>query len=378
MNHRNRWVGLIVAAWVTTTATAQDNPLDPRPPARPGVTYPAWLRPGVRVTFAESSTTKAENIRVALPDENDLGASGFTQLTILAADERGVAAEMVSYGRLDGGPILQSQAFAGDVGGVDRFGEYWVHPAVLARTPDRNDAAGRVWRLKWQAGGREVDALAIMNIHGVNSTRHVYELSTGLLLSRRSENVAGSAGATTDTIVNVVLVNVRETKLPWQNSPPPAWVRKGGKLVLEGTFAFVSPNGAMPPGQLRQTFTFGEPGAGYVPAEQTNEQLSVPGGPVERSAAARCFGPASGMPLWIDPRSVRDLKPGQTLDADPVTKFTLKFLGTQNGAFHFCSENAGERLFQSFDERSGALAGMAVQRKTSGGSTDISLRAAIP
>lgn len=367
------FAALLSATCFVSRGHAQDNPLDPNA----GPKYPAWLKPGTRLTYSMGSGVAPGGKRLNVPGETDAAGAGVVQVTILGADARGVAAEEVTFNLFEAtSDTVQSGKFSGLLGSPHKLGNYWIDPASLAQTPDRNDQAAKTWHLKWRIGEREVDAIGFQNADGAATSRYIYQIDSGLLLNYHSDVVHSPRPGTPEVngVVTMSLVNVRETKLPWADTPVPAWVKNGGKLVMSGQWAFMTPGVPALPGQVRETFTFGEPSRQYVGASGVHEQVGFNGASPDRAEYVRCFGGGAGLPLWLDPRTLQNVQPGAMFDTDPITRHTLRFLGRQGNFLQLAYENPGERLVQTYDPNTGMTVGIDATRKAGAGSVDIHLR----
>lgn len=367
-----------------TADTVDGNPLDPKPKA--DAAYPAWLKPGARVSYQIGAANNAGNRRQLVPDEdpnstsgwrNKIGPafdghniSGVRQTTILAADEKGIAAEttllnLFQYGSGD----VQTGTVSGETGTSDRFGEMWVHPAKLAAMPDSDKNGVKVYRLDYPMGAKRFRALAIATETPAASFCHLYDLESGLLLNYVSQ----TSGGTGTTITTVRLMGVRETKLPWAASAPPAWLKRGAKITLEGQWAMVNP-GLPPVGTpTRVTFTIDDLRGAWALGKQVTESFPM-GREPQRGELPRVFGPAAALPLWLDPRTLANVPAGKELDIDPITKFRVVFVGAQNGVM-IRQESPAEQTTVIYDPASGAMVGLLQEKKFGDGKMVTSLQA---
>ncbi len=230
--------------------------------AMPGIETapaPAWMQPGVRLTYYSAIANVASDLEYWEQDEQGgwvdpatgerwakrkgakeaRGAGhGYTQVNVVSADQQHVVLEVRAYGfpKYEGPLALLSAASVVTVPG---FGDdWWVNPAALqqARTgsykgltvlPMNHVAEGRTYRaLRIQFEGKSTVLLTGLGGEMIPSDTalksrnvRVYDLDSGVLL------YAGTAGASPKgtTLTEATLVGTRRVSVPW--------ARPGGTVV---------------------------------------------------------------------------------------------------------------------------------------------------
>jgi hypothetical protein len=96
--------------------------------------------------------------------------------------------------------------------------------------------------------------------------------------------------------------------------------------------------------------------------------------PVQDSRSQRLFGAATIGGLFVDPKALQAMKPGQVIDEDPVTRVRVRFAGVQDGAAVLVEECALETASYAYDLRTGMLAGSSTSQRNQVGTLQIALR----
>ena len=370
-----RW---ILTAFIATLAAASASAAEPSP-------VPEWLKPGARVSYFQGSATIASDGQIlvqddkgnwvnvagqkfAVKDNPGTGGGGFTQLTIVAADARVVAAEMRTFVLIDpkGGRVSFASVGA-LVGTPAALSDYWLSPASLAARPDSNEGGLSVHRMPYPLGGRTYNAIVVEMRSGTSYQRSTYDLETGLLLAA-STSAVGAGGfvpnpngtssmkAGGSLITSTVLAGVRQLKLPWGDDARPEAIVRGARFDYRGTYSTVVA-GSPPVSQAITTnLTFGEPGAQWAQARFGVALASLLGGPPQTSVSDRVLGSWMTMPGWLQPKTIARLAPGTVVDEDPVTRFRTTYLGVRGDSAVVVEEGPFDRVEAAFDVRSGVLA----------------------
>jgi hypothetical protein len=84
--------------------------------------------------------------------------------------------------------------------------------------------------------------------------------------------------------------------------------------------------------------------------------------------------PAMLHPLWISPDALDELSPGQVIDEDPTTHFTMTFQGFEGTWAAIVEEGPFEQTTYLFDAASGLLAGYRGHRPSDDGEGTVQLQ----
>jgi hypothetical protein len=150
-------------------------------------------------------------------------------------------------------------------------------------------------------------------------------------------------------------------RIPWAQQPPPEWVGKtpaltfeGGNTTVLGTYVLRQP--ATLSMELERLHEH------VLLARVTSRATSGPGFPADQSTWDMACTPASLYPLWISPAALRDMKPNQLVDDDPITRFRITFMGIENGRAVVVEQGPLERNTYYFDVNRGIFLGFRGQR----------------
>ncbi len=395
MGRRGVWV-LILGAMLlpvlgSPTIAVGQVPIDPNPfldliPALRTAPAPGWVTQGTRITFYSAAvslqggqhhyTADPDNPNCRFRDERGncyrqdqlrSGGSGegFTQVNVALLDRSVAALEVRSYGLVGpNGPVI-IRAFGGVVGLPGAGGDSWLNPQVLRRAVGLSGPGIKVVQMPYVLNGRQYTTIRFQG----EGTAWVYDAETGaLLLSDSATQGAPIQGPLLPTdsrqgmtlLTEAILMGVRTPNIPWALDPAPEWVGRFSSLQYKGTAALFVPGSPPLPVAVATSFqrqTLGNNWARYI---QTQVQGAPPGMPPTTSQVVRVFGSAQFGGLWVPPRALSQLRSGQTLDTDPVTKVTVLVgqIGrtAQGREFVTITEACeGHRLDERYDRATGML-----------------------
>jgi hypothetical protein len=347
---------------------------------------PEFLRPGARLSWAAGDsvlegsrfvpdpqgTIWRHNAWHRLSTGPGSGGVGTTQLNIVAVDAGAVLVDVRTFLNVDLQRNVQvasgSDAITGDANGI---GDYWVHPGRLAQMQPGRDAGGMVFRGSRTLEGQTFNVVSIVAVRDGVYHSQTYDAASGLLL------FGGTMDAEPDLLVtdkagNILnqkrgriayrhrrLASVRTVAVPWSAAPLPPWFRPGLVTDYQGVSrAVMDQSPGLPPlpgTAMRVSFVFDQVAAGGILGRQVVTSALGPGLPDDRRTSPRAFGPAMLDGLWIPPQALATLRPGQRLDADPLTGQVVTFAGAESGRAILVSEGPADRLEQFYDLRSGLL-----------------------
>jgi hypothetical protein len=321
---------------------------------------PPLLKPGLTVSYKVGDRANAgiDGSRIGLGYVN--ANVNFASGQLLTLDIRHFFIPDVSR------PHATSIGCTAVVGNATNAGIYWVHPTLLALLTGKDAAeqdegvTADVLPFEGEDGTR-FNAVRIVRQYDRNAKpieRTVYDLETGLLLSQTL--VAGGERATLTTKGDYL--SRRELRIPWANQAPPTWVDRarstlayvGGNTIIVGTAV------------VRQTVTLTMAlerlAQGLLLATITSHTDTGPGFPTQDSEWEMVCASAMLYPLWISPAAWREMQPGQVIDVDPVTGFTMTCGGVDGRYGTLIEEGPLERTTYYFDVEHGNFSGFRGKR----------------
>lgn len=381
------------AAPPTGIPVAPGNPLPPA--GLGGGQFPAWMKPGVRVTWYVGSASIPGMSSAAVQDDNgnwidpqtgqryanvdnpSTGGAGYLQQDILQASDNFIATSARNWLMLDTNGVLTSGPITGYVGDAQALGDFWIHPAKLAAMQEQDQGGLRIRRLVYPLNGRNFNAIAIQSTAGGGFTRTTYDLETGLLLVGSGRTVGKAqqqiqpdgkvwTGGGVTTITSTVLQDVREMKLPWATDPAPAFVRDGWQLQYAGTQQTAIPGTEglnIPASQLVIEAATRQVGR-FAVAMNVRSSLQMPYSQPQQGEVLRCYGSGMVGGLWMNPQSIQRLGPGEVVDEDRITRVRTTFQGVQNNLAVIAEQGVNDASSYYYDLQSGMLVGVTAQQKS--------------
>ncbi|HEX8912419.1 MAG TPA: hypothetical protein VF796_08665 [Humisphaera sp.] len=410
---------LVAASVITLPGAAQENPLaQPSRPAQPpagepvnplvgvkpaAAPLPAWLKRGARVTYLSSSALVPGEARVLVPDAKGdwvgpdgrrfavgdargTGSMSFDQYTVVAADDRVVAADVKMFLLRDADPagrcVVSTSRFVS--GSPEGLLPIWTPPAKLAAMKEGEAAGVKVTKGPFPLNGKTYNAVTHETRTGRGFDRTTADLDTGLVLVYQFSRTGGQsavagpggvsrAGAGTTSVGTVTLAGLRQLDLPWPEDGFTNWAA-GRTLEYRGVHQTFVPNTQPFEQAFAVSVGLGQPGQGWVPAKMTQRMAGLAGAAPMEQASDRAASPMTTSPYWIDPAALAKLKPGQAVDADPVTRFTAKVAEAGGGRVVIVDEGQVDRTTSVYDTASGALVAVTVEQRQEVGATRTQLR----
>jgi hypothetical protein len=400
------YLGLVIIAAVIAglgTARAQqgalgaNNPWATLLPALRTAPAPGWLRPGMRLTYYSASARIEGGRNVYVPDEscdpdkpgytyrdgdddncfqdnrgkwyrqNPAGAAtsglGFTEVNVVALDQTVAVLDTRSLSVVQGPAVNLGVWGSLELPGAS--GDWWLNPQALRGALGLSAAYLRVSRVQYPLGNHRYNAIWVtLNSRGRQA--YVYDADTGVLLHTSTANQAApiqgpvqvgeSRGGATLLSQNT-LMGTRTPAIPWALYPAPDWVRQVTVLHYEGSTTSFVTGGSLP---YSTTFQRQAVGANWALYLQTTPQLDATGAPAPAEQGYRAVGSAQIGGLWIPPQGLAQLRQGQVLDDDPITKMRVSVgpVGrTPQGrdAVTIAEDGAGQSSEGVYDRASGTL-----------------------
>ena len=289
--------------------------------------------------------------------------SGWTEISIAGIEGDKVILESTSYanaGALGRNvPVLQGST--GALSDLTDPGDYWMDPAKLASLVGSSPHVG-VSRVQWQTAEKVVDAIRIQVLHGTSYSDHVYDAKTGLCLHVASSSPGpppklagpGDMGQGDTTLTRNDFVGFRDVAVPWAKEPVPDWLASIHSLHFRGS---TISRGALPtvPNVLVIDLQTLARGRTWLELQATASQQwqGAPSNPPTTSALA--FARSQFDSLWISPHALTQLRQGQTLDEDPLTKMRTVVSKVEPNSVLITSSNAAAETENQYDLHTGML-----------------------
>lgn len=347
---------------------------------------PALIKPGLRVTWdagdsivhGVTQTMKPDpegnwvdpktGQRYTPQDTKNSGGVGYTQFDFVHAAPELVVADIRNYQLSDPANRISSlQGSTALIGNGDELGEYWINPARIARMVDGRAADGtEVSHVKYAIRGKQYDAISLVRQSANQYLSLIYEVQTGLLLSRSScvvgdavssayRGTPGGAGRGAAQISHSRLITWREVKAPWAADPAPEWAKQGMQLDYQGSYRAITQAGALPGLGTSFSYTADKAAGNCVFGNARTRSDIGPGLPPQESTGPRAYGSSLLVNVWIAPASIQKLKPGQVIDEDPVTRYRLTFSGVQGNGAIFTEQGPVEQTTLTYDMNNGGV-----------------------
>ena len=314
---------------------------------------PAWVKPGLRITFAGADGAFPGTGSVCIPDGHghfklpngskfnvvDLPAGsgrGITQADVLAVRDDAVVLDIKAsvFNGLAG--ILTIASESGQTTTPSAAAGGWIHPDVLGKYLDINSGGMTSTRLAYPAAGKSHNAIWQQFLSDKWSSCAIYDIDTGLLLHHATfstvptKTLMGPNGWPVETggqsyASYATLAGLRQIALPWTQGRLPRLLQELHQLSYDGQVQTVMPGGLpVPPADMHVDLKIVGRGLDFVQVHRSGSVAAGAGRiPFESDLV---YGPAQLMPLAADPDDLAKLKQDQELDADPVTKVVTKVL----------------------------------------------------
>jgi len=375
LKDRSRWTALLIVALAGAAPVfaAANGPVPSLP----------WLHEGMVLTFtwyqamaAGNGSTYQEDEhggwvdprtghQLSRSDQRGTSGSGWTEVTIACIDgDKAVVttASFANAGSLGNNQPVPQQIGASTLVSVTDPGDYWIDPAKLATLHSVPSQHVLVTRVPWKMNGNETQAIRVQMVKPGSYSEHVYNAQTGLCLHFASSAEGappkyvgpGDMGRGDTVLSRNEFVGARDLSIPWAGEEMPAWV--SGLRALHYRGPIVS-RGPLP--SLNSVF-FADMqavarGRGWVQfssvvGKQTQGAPNTPPGKGEITFGRSQFGG-----LWIGPEALANLRQGQVLDQDPVTRMQTSITKADNKSIVIASRNAAGEIDNEYDRSTGML-----------------------
>jgi hypothetical protein len=221
---------------------------------------------------------------------------------------------------------LISQPSIGGVAPAAHCGDTWIHPDLLRKQADIDDGTRQIYRGPYKLGDKTYNAFFFSSHTPQAWLYYIYDADSGLLLhsARQSQGgaqiVNGNAQEGNQNLSQTTLVAFRQTDAPWIGSPLAPVLSNAKQLTFDGTYTLNAGIASTVP--YRVSIAMHDAASDFIRFTQTGQVMAqgaaTPPVPIERATSQ-----AELTPLAIDPAQLAKLHPGQELDADPTTKYTV-------------------------------------------------------
>jgi hypothetical protein len=359
---------------------------------------PAWVKPGLKLTYYTASATIAGKGPIFQLDpqgeifandgsgrrysvkpgsrEEGLGGDGFGEFHIAAVEPGAVALGVDVYTNGAGGPpVLMSRTAI--VGAPAAAADLWVSPAWLKQVPTGMGKHLRVLRTPYKSGSATLRAVAFSSADG--TMVFVYDEATGVLLYR-----AGSGEGEKGLNLRINGVDVANqpsrmltmSRLLGRTSPPvpgrlaerPGWLASVRGLHYSGQVGYVVPGSPNIPMPMSLDFTVVACGASWARFRVALTAGGAGGAMPVRSEEQWMVGAGRLGGLWIAPSDLAGLSAGQELESDPMTrvKSSVSRIGrgpTGGEVVVISRVGPTQRIDLGYDRASGVLVTIEEQRR---------------
>ncbi len=343
---------------------------------------PNWVRPGLRLTYYLSTGSLSVSVNGLVLDEEGRifdrygnsysterrghSSHGLIQVTVAgtAAGVTPLAQAFYLFNGNDTTPVHNTNLDT--LAEAESGGDFWMHPSKQAQMIQQHPWAGRpqpgrvmARSTSWRVDGQSYAATAIISLGESGKTFWVYDQASGRLLylsrlTRTPPDIRDPSQTLQDSVSYATFlrfVGVRQMNLPWMDTPLPAWTQQLQALSYQGqtTLQF---SGAGPGGQAQtQELMVARRGADWLLFQTRSQMQYLPGG----SAAKTVSGVGIPAPLIIPPAALGRLRPGQVIDSDPHTRYSVRVGGADAQSVTLQMEGPRQSKTFVYDRAQGAL-----------------------
>ncbi len=364
---------LMSSFWVlgTKEVACAENPLFVAPiapfvQAEPAKGFPAWMKPGTRISYSAGDSIIPNSPLALQPDGKGnwfdtqgrqftpgSGGVGIAALDLVDVSDTTLAADLRNYINLD--VNTGEHAFvssSGLLGTANGLGDFWIPPDRLRAMHEGTENDVQIVHAPYPLNGKTYDSLSISTYNDRGFTRFVYDIDTGLMIVSSSSHPQGDRS---NAISHAQLIEVRERKLPWSNDALPDWMNAQHQLDYQGVFNTIIPGVGENPWRYSISFELTKRHGNAVAAKQKSELDQGNGMPPTQSAMDRVFGAGGVGPLYIAPQTLAGLQPNQVIDEDRPTQTRIVFVGVQNNLAFIADQRSTETYQFGYDLKTGVL-----------------------
>lgn len=304
---------------------------------------PAWLRPGVRLTYNSAFATFARDI-----DDPTPSGAALIQFDVVAQDRRSVVSLTTMYSTQIQG---QPPAGLGYEVALPGVGAFWFSPQVLAHAEDAAFEDFTVNRLTIEVDGETYAVVRMQATTGRSDEVWEFETDTGILVFHQQVLYGADGEKTSGSYMT--LAGRRQVKLPWRFGSVPKWVKPGVELDLGGTQ--MMDLGSPPYIRLPMNVNLSINKVGSLWSEY-NQATWFNGRQIAQTASATGVAQILGG-MWLPPEALGVLKAGTILDRDPLTGLVTRVDEAGTRQIIVSGQGPNYMIRYTYDARSGRLIG---------------------
>jgi hypothetical protein len=156
------------------------------------------------------------------------------------------------------------------------------------------------------------------------------------------------------TLTRNEFLGTRDISVPWSSSPAPDWVATVRSLSYRGS---VISHGALPtvPNVLALDLQTLSRGATWLELSTTISQQMQGAPSIPPASGKMAFGHFQLDGLWIPPQALAQLRQGQALDDDPLSKMRTVVSKVDASAVQITQSNPAGQIDNQYDLRTGML-----------------------
>ncbi len=354
------------------TSSAADSPVPRLPWLHEGLvltyTWYAAVAPGNGSYYEEDDHGEmilhSTGQRYSRSMQTGTSGSGWTQITVASIEGDKVVLASSSYA--DAGSLGRNapvpQGTSSTVAALMDPGDYWMDPAKLATLHSAPVEHVLITPVEWKSGDNTVNAIRVQVLNGSSYSDHIYDTKSGICLHVASSSVGappklvgpGDFGRGDTTITRNDFEGWRTIKVPWAGEPMPDWVTSIRALHYRGS---MTSHGSLP--TIPNVLTFDmEPlahGRNWAQFSATSTQRTQGAPDIPPAHDNLAFGNNELGGLWAGPAALAQLRQGQVLDEDPVTKMRIVVSRVDDSTVVIAAANAAGEIDNQYDKRTGIL-----------------------
>lgn len=334
---------------------------------------PAWIEPGLRLTFRvlagvnpsgdceyqvdeHGHWVDAAGNRYKRVEAAGTGSAGWLQANVLAIDDRQVAVQMLFYlfDGLDESAPTERMEF-GNLAAAGCGGDLWLHPQALDGLLQRGAPGLVVRAMDYRIEQVSYRALLLFWPRPAGRSVWIYDRDSGVLLYASDIQKGGARRAQTGEQLSAGGASVRFTtfkgsrtlQVPWARQPLPPAVQRAQGFDFRGRMR-VEPVATDTPLPFALRYDVLQRGDDWLCARQVAAD-AVPG----LDLRVRSSGQLGG--LWLPPAAAAGLKVGQVLDRDPLVKTTVSVAYVDAEVVTICQQGPRQRFEFTYRKTDGLL-----------------------
>lgn len=343
---------------------------------------PEWVRPGLRLTYYLMTGSLSGSVNGWVPDEEGdwedkqgnrysterkgHGSHGLIQPTVAGLDGQ-VAALAQPFYLFSGDDLTPVFNVSLDsLVTLDSGGDFWMHPrkqaSMLQQHPWlRNPGPGQIVARSttWTQNGQSWQATMIAILGDASRTLYVFDQESGRLLylsrlTREAPAIRDRSQTLPDSVSHATFlrfVAVRQLDLPWLRAPLPDCLQRVQSIGYQGQFSVQFPGAAHTPLGIQDEMRVTRRGADYVLFEGRSQSQTV--------SLPSDFKAVTGVgclpPLAIAPDILNRLQPGQEIDRDPQTGFSIRVAGADSQGVMLQADGPRQTFIYVYERTQGKL-----------------------